>query len=734
MIQLVVAGVYLDLYDLDPPRLNFTIEDIRDTGARSTFSRTFRVPATSNNNGFFTNAFEINGVDFDITIKREATIYVDGSLFSVGQLRLNKIYNSREGARIDYECIFLGETKNFGTSVGDGYLNELDLSAYTHTLEYTAITKSWEAYPSGTTTDGLFEGDILYPLIDHGNTYTDGVVNETMIREDSNLSVPTFTKSSDPLPAARFKPMVRTKVIWDAIFEEAGYTYNSDFIDSDLFKKIYFSAFGNLDSIILDNLSNVAKSYTSYPNGGVSNPVIVPFNVIEFDYANNFNTTTHTYLVPQTGTYTISYNLTGNATTNDPLGGDINSRVLKNSSIVLDTDFNIIEEPQDSFFLSGVWTGTLSAGDTITIDLVDNFLTSTFLGNNSYIEILAAPSDVAIAPLLDKNYKKIDFIKDILTRFRLVMVPNKTISNNFIIEPWSEYIASGEVFNWTHKLDVSKDVVLEPVFFTQASRIEFRDTEGEDYLNKLNQDTFKEVFGQLIVNSDNDLLDGKRDITTNIIPTPITQIERKNLSIGDTFIIPQLHLHEPGENATYNPQHLPLRSNNRLLFYNGVKDTDGIDWYIEFDTNSPYNFYPMVSFYEEFPNNSNTLNLNWQKENGYIDSNINDGLLGVDVYTKYWSSYINSIYNGFARKFTAHFVLDSTDLNDFSFDDVIFVKNAYYYVSKIYNVPLGQKSSVKVDLIKLLNYNVNEGGFIPPRRLWNTTYSNWEDATFEWEV
>jgi len=139
MVELIVDGISIDLYEQSPPKLTFTIEDIRDTSAKSVFSRTFRVPATSHNNQFFKTAFEINGLDFDITQKREAFIYVDSLLFRTGQIRLQKIYLSGQQQKVDYELIFLGETKDFGTSVGEGYLNELDLSEYTHTQNISNV-------------------------------------------------------------------------------------------------------------------------------------------------------------------------------------------------------------------------------------------------------------------------------------------------------------------------------------------------------------------------------------------------------------------------------------------------------------------------------------------------------------------------------------------------------------------------------------------------------------------
>ena len=72
--------VFLDLYDVEPIKLTLSIEDITNADASSVFSKQFKVPASRNNNEFFLNAFEIDGIDFDVTTKKPAEILVDGSL------------------------------------------------------------------------------------------------------------------------------------------------------------------------------------------------------------------------------------------------------------------------------------------------------------------------------------------------------------------------------------------------------------------------------------------------------------------------------------------------------------------------------------------------------------------------------------------------------------------------------------------------------------------------------
>jgi len=469
MVQIRVGDIYLDLYQFDPPKLNFAIEDITDTSARSEFSQTFRIPATANNAQFFETAFEITGFDFDITQKIDAELMIDGVLFRQGELRLNNIYITRENEKIDYEVIFFGSTRSLATSIGEGTINELDLSAYDHDLTSNNIVLSWQAFPEGASTDGLLDGNVIYPLIDHGNTYTGIVPNEGEIRHSSIAHSKPFTNSSYDLERERFKPMIRAKAVWDAIFEEAGFTYTSDFLSGETFQKIYLSAFGNEANILTESLQNTGKAegFESGPSSGQE----INLDIIYLDPGNNFSG--GRYIVPQSGTYTFAYGYTADARNPTPISAICNLRRFYAAvNTTLDTISDTFEpDSEDDILiaLNGEHTVSLPAGAEIFINFSSGADNENITGT---LEITDAPGQQSIAPLLSNDYKKIDFIRDIITKFRLVLAPDKNNSSNFIIEPWTSYIASGDEFDWTDKLDVSKDFKISPLFYTQSSVIE----------------------------------------------------------------------------------------------------------------------------------------------------------------------------------------------------------------------------------------------------------------------
>jgi hypothetical protein len=790
MIQLVVNGIFLDLYENDPPKLTYSIEDITDTKITTVYSKNFRVPATKTNTEFFKTAFEINGFDFDVTVKVDAEIYFDGNLLKRGQIRLQKIYLTNYGDAADYEIIFLGETRTLASEIGDSLVSQLDFSEFNTTLTYTNVSSSWQAYYGVGTTNldsGLFSGSILFPLVDFGNTYS----GSTYAEEQGRITIYSstgFTQTGYGLELTRFKPMIRAKVIWDKIFSGSNYTYDSDFIESRLFKHLYLSAWGNEAEIGTEE-SGSANTFIAigdsprynyvfnYPETGTSQRLFFNESV---DPGNNYNTApgSYEYVAPSAGAYVFRIRIKHTVKFREDVvsaldflinnyDSNFNVNLKKNSSSVITNiaSYNYQEDTQDGFG-NNIYTknfGDRSISATVTFTVNASLLAGDEIypeiawviannGDVSYVEVdmnesrfegIDAPGQFSIVPYIKNDYKQIDFIKDLSTKFRLIIAPDKSNPNLLRVEPWQEYIGTGDIFDWTGKIDLSKDIVIEPLFNSQKKKITFVDKEDGDYWNKVNQDQYGEVFGTLKIDAANDLLTDERKITTTLSPTIVKQPRDFQTGSGVQMIIPQVYLTEAVDNKVL---YKPMVPNNRLLFYNGLIDCSSgpANWRVKNEAGSELtlNIYPKVSPYNTSVISDATIDLNWQRESGYFVDTTNGGAsgdTGNSVYDVYWSDYIAGLYDKWSRRITAYFVLDAADLQNFSFDDVIFLKGTYYYVEKIYDVPLDRKESVKVDLIKLPNFRVPNTDFTPPTPptefnlwgewpvIWNTTTDTWED-------
>ena len=746
MIQLKVydspakeTQYWIDLYETEPIKLTLSIEDITNADATSTFSRAFKVPGTRNNAEFFKNAFDIDGTLFDVTVKKPAEILVDGAEFKQGHVRLQKIFTNIEQDRYDYELLFLGETRDFSSLIGDKGLCELAMpdlvggNGAQGAFVVSDIVTSWKAFPQAfdpttgaaitpSLTNGLHDGNIIYPLIDHGNTYDSaGNVLEARI---SLVDTDRFTQgpASNPLKSLtlnRFKPMIRARRILEQIFADVGYTWTSDFLDSELFQQIYISAFGNNATVGWDagasspNSDNVC--YAEAISSDLEGQVL--FNNVN-DPGGNLSVLTSTPYGPMTvyeldpgatGDYVIQAQCYYSAFQDNsngypsPVSGEL---LLYNMSV---------SPPQliDSSNIGSGYGSTLQISTTINVpnDIAAGskiglvVLPSTGVNQssvtNTRFRVVSAPGRFNPVSSLECTYKQIDFVKDILTAFRLVLSPDPNNPQNFIIEPWQTYINSGELYDWSKKLVESKEIVSEPVFFSQSDVIDFKFQNGSDYENIYHQQAYNEPYGWLQFSSNNDLLKGEREIKlTGIAPTPISRIE--GAGALETFILPQLHTHSSEDNGL---QHKPIKPKTRMLFYNGCQSVGGNanHWYLQGTTgntaNGDWSIYPLVSPYQEWPIQSNTLNLNWANDVQYWGAIPNYNNVGSTLYSDYWSRYISSLYNKYSRRVTAYFVLNNIDLNTFSFDDTIFVNGTYYRPEKIIDVEIGDYTEVQVQLL-----------------------------------
>jgi hypothetical protein len=372
--------------------------------------------------------------------------------------------------------------------------------------------------------------------------------------------------------------------------------------------------------------------------------------------------------------------------------------------------------------IEGYFTLNINAGDQV-------YLQAKYQGSNAIeFNLAGAPNGSGVGSesiyacesfllnidnpcsLLQDNIKIIDFFKSLVNKFKLVVAPDPATPYNLVIEPYNDYIGSGVVRDWTELLDTSYDYEINPIFFEQSATVKLFDLPDADKINALNLNKFKEPYGQYIFDSVQELLNGNRDITGIFSPTPITNIQ--GAGSGTAFIIPRLVVEEPDAllavvSSFSYAKVLPIRPNPRLCYYNGLKSTGGITWYYQSDLGvaTAETNYPLMSPYTQWPVTNSTLNLNYEVEAGYWSNQAQfPATRGTGIYDEYWSTFIDDQYSPYARRFIGRFILDHYILKDFQFSDVIFVKDTYYRVLKIKDVPLGEEASVQVELLKLLNY------------------------------
>jgi len=714
--------VQLDLYKSEPIKLTKSVQGLEEPEkTTSGYSQTFRVPHTSSNGTYFKAVFNVNVGDYDASKVADAYINVEGRYFTSGNIRLTNIFrNGREG-KIEYELVFMGETSNFGAIVGPKSLSDLNLNQYTHSLNYTTVTNSWNG--------NLFNGDVVYPLAEYGYTYNNsGVPNQpTVSVYNGTTSTKGFTNVANPMEPEQLRPAVRVKKVWDKIFEEAGFTYESNFLGamgataSNFFDNIYMlSTNVALPTFQLDNsfrtvfTTNILQPVTGAVSGDMS---IVQ---VQQDPSNSVYTSPSSYYeAPGTGqpyTFIVRdvfnefvHNSAQNARDSVYCYVDLYKNGSKIATRAAYSFKSIPGQPQGQGYLSNdsntnylsvkttpsLRTFTFTANGTVDdqftakIRVTSNEISSLHVTNGIF-EGSGQPY-VTPAGMLPTQYKQVDFIKGINDRFKLVWEPDPDNPKNFYIEPWNDWILEGQQRDWTQRLDEEMDVAITPLFYSQKREIFYQDAKEGDLYNVLYENQKKEIFGELKYDSKLETIKGIKNIKSFFAPTPLAPIPGDN-----TFLLP----HFAKDTST---ERQPIQVKPRLLFWNGLQ-TAPTSWYLNNGgTAVLQTTYPVMSQFSLYPFDENAFDLNWSNSDQYWDSDLVGfaGRTNKTAYRQYWETWANYTYSSYSRKMEATFVLNSQEIQELRFNDKIYVKDSWWLVQEIKDYVLGAYSKARVTLIKM---------------------------------
>ena len=691
MLRLTLADNDIELYQNEPVNLSYQFSDLQEINAsRSNFSQTFRVPLTGKNQDYFGAVNELGIIPtWNPKTKVKAELSYNTIPIMRGFAQVKNVY-IQKGKYADVELVVFGETADLSRDVGDGMLTDVNLSAFNHTLTATNISSSW----AGTLSSGV----IRYGIIDKWRNWTSQ----------------TIWSATNPLQHGDFTPYFRASKLFETILTEAGYTYDSTFFGSNLDDLYLLLNRGNRLPIPVDadqpsanvfqvglaaNYSNGANTWTPIP--GLSEAA--PF------YDAGGNVSSGAFTVPFEAFYTFRVLASGNI---NHTTTTVSLRLSKNSSTEI---FPIITNFPGAVFNDEVYVVTsdpilLNSGDVIRFDTIisDNAHTLTLYGNDSLsaggtgfsvIEITDPTSgqEVDVAGNMP-DMKKIDFISGLQKMFNLVFIPDRNNSKHLYIEPLGDYLASGDKIDWTNKIDLSKDIQVEPTTDLQARTYEWTHSNGKDLVNDLVQKNASRTYGRYRVNDpENDFASGTKKIQTAFAPHVVSYIP------GTDYAIHRMLADTVNEDKTIKD---PLP---RLAFWNGL--TQGLlDYYN--DANSAViseTRYPMLSqFSASYPTvGDEDLSFGVERPFHRVQANPVNTL-----YYKYWMPWVNELYSSDARIVTAYFRLTASEIATFKFSDKIFIKDTYFRILSLSNYDPTTENIVQVRLVKILG-SIRDCYYIP---------------------
>lgn len=641
-----VIGTEVDLYDGVAFNLSYAIADIRNPEKRNTsLSKTITIPGTKANNRLFEHIFEVDlEGGFNPNQKAYAVATADTIEVFTGIVQLLQI-NIYEDNKIEYEIALKGSTGTLFSLISDKYLHDLDLSLYNHIPSKTKQATSWSA---------AIGAGYVYPVIDNG-------------LHDLTAIVPILD-SEDMAPAIYAKTLV------DQIFAENSFTYTSDFLTSDFFKRILVYSNRPFPKVLV-TFSGSFKWHASAAPG-----VETVFTLLIRHYDASKNVLNH--ITIQAGgyndgtspTYTWSWSKAVEVEGIDIVQLEV---ILESGEITIDTISTFVgtyasnDVIGTADFSVSKALGSQSVTSIGTYDIVTWDTEASDPGNT--FSLVAESHAVPVFPIkytIARNIKQRDFLTSIFQAFNLYVWENNQVRNGLFIEPRDDFYLSGTIYDWTAKLDRSRAVNLIPMGELDFKTMLFKYKEDSDFFNAKYKGDYAMTYGDKILEIDNDFMTNTKTLQLIFANTPMVSYPNTDM------VFPSI-VKEGLQNADDY-----FGGEIRLLYYGGLKATTS-GW-IHRDVNGDTNYatYPYCGHLDDPYASTLDLCFDSPKEVYFIVNPTT--YTNNNLYNAYYSVMMEEITDPDSKLFVGYFYLTPDDILKLSFRYLYQVDFHFLRLNKIY--------------------------------------------------
>ncbi len=324
--------------------------------------------------------------------------------------------------------------------------------------------------------------------------------------------------------------------------------------------------------------------------------------------------------------------------------------------------------------------GTTSDVDHLNAMCLSLTKSTNYNGNRLQVYPVGLTPD-AIQHKIHTNHgdvKLADIIKDLTKMFNLVIENRNGILK---IEPYSTFIASGSSKDWSSKIDTTEIV---QNYERVPSKITWRYNNDEDDA-MLNQ--YKAVTGE--------------EYGSMTIELPVDYVDEKEIKLDVFSAMAYVHL---GSGTRYSAcygiedgVYENIENKPRLIFKHPFLVSASIVDFTNIYTDQSYR---ALGHFDAYPTaltaTSESLNFGYT-QNQFIAPSFT---APQNLYNKYWFNYINERYTAERVLVKCKAYLTETDIQAFSFADIITVQNQQYRVVKI-EYSAGQSGLAKLQMIKI---------------------------------
>lgn len=664
----------IDLFDDEKINISSSIQNVQDIAKVYTdFSQSFTVPASENNNRIFEYFYQ-NDVDnkIDHNLRRFAYIEIGTVPFRTGKIQLES--SSVKNGKIEhYTITFYGDLISLKDTFGNTKINQLDYSAISNPYTGTAVKNK--------VTDTTTDYDVRYPLITSQDVWTYGDGTST-----------DLATSQGRIDYRELFPAIKVSKIFEAIQNEFDITFESTFLNTDRFKKLFLwcKNTNDIDKKVNGNELTI-NSYANYPDWtGITHDI--------------YNNTDNVY----------------NLTSFKPIGNNFNKKVANIVTFTIDNTI-LITDPQYIFeidkYINGVYHST-----SILDTKIDNSLQIYYINGENYnqkltLKIRSQQSIVLkysisverlydnINPIaqnggyviaqntiglnLSNNSNSIfanmpditvsDFFSGILKQFNLTCYSVGV--DKFQVEPLDNWYTKGAIIDVTKYVDDDTIMVDRLPLYKNIS---FNYQKSESFINRRFGDLNGREYGDISNNYPYDGGEYKIDV-------PFENLEFNKFSNTPLQI---------GYALNNEPDFKPYIPKPILLYYNGATST-AIRFY-DGTTESTIN--NVALFGQDLFTNGNIYSLNFSSDNSTWYNKAIDNSL----FATYYFGYLSNLFNPKNRltKVKAYFPIGL--ITSLRLNDRLIIDNKRYIINSINSDITSGEVSLELinDFRKILNSNV----------------------------
>jgi len=701
--DLADGQVICDLYEDEDIPLSLSIDDFKNVAEKTqSYSKDFNLPATKRNNRIFTQIFEItnsvesNAESFNPYVQTQCVLKQDGNVIFKGFLKLIDIVN-KEG-EISYNVNLYSESIILVDVLQNRLFRDLDFDELTHDYNKTNITASWYDSTGITLVEPLglnsFARDsslslnkttvLKYPFVDWTGNLS---VNNT-------TNYPELNKLEDA-----FRPFIQCKYIVDKIFNDAGFTFTSTFLNSSTFTNLFMDfnwGAGDMpvevnSNAVVGNYNNTTEHYagSSYTNLKLTSPTT---NLASVNYDTSTNKITS---VNNNSEFVVDYDYGVRNKNGQPV---VQLRWLltrtDGTTEEIDETNPTTLNPFGSGNYSGQFTRTLDSGDTLEAQFKSSIASMFYQDYNILISSTAtvnitrnitAVTESTLLNNLRGDLGQWEFIKGFINMFNLIIRQDETNPTNLLIDTYDTVfnninngltLSERNIVNdWTNKIDVS-EIKLTPLDLAKETMFDYIE-DDKDFAVNLYKNTFENSYGSKKFNArGNTIFVESQEVSA----TPFAATIVKPLfDYTPQFLTPAIYSSDGGVYQSFD-------NKPRILYKTSASPftmTDGTSYFIPEQngvgkTNAETK-YLKFSHTTDLPPTSSSLDLNFEPR---LMIGISGNTLN-SLYQQYWANYFSELYNFDTKTMTVKVNLNAADITQFDFRNKVMIQNRAFRVNKI---------------------------------------------------